>query len=343
MKHVGLFAFGLTTCVLVPTALHVLQAGPEQVAKLAAPGLGKVTLGKAEISIKADQAIVEPGKKVHVTLTASAEGHEKARVALLVYESQGSGGGRVESPPALVGREEVVLDTQTTPSKTFAFTLSGQRGENMDGIAAFGHYTILAMAPADADRLEKLHRRADRVNDPMSDPSGRYGEFMTAFYQAGSQDTEEGSHPVLSARIDVNTRPTNSVVSIVAPDHARVGDDIEVAVLVKNTSRTPVAELAVALATQVDGLVGNEYLGLGPDDASVLGAGEQTVAVGAHETARVIFHVRARGNGVLGLYARTRCDTEACYANNMARSLSDVALDAVDIAPSEHPPMVVEQ
>ena len=182
MKHLGLFAFGVTTCVLVPTALSLLEAGPKQVAKLVAPGAKSITLGSAKVDIGVDRSFVDAGDKIHVTLTATSEKHEKVTVAVLVYESTGSGGGRVETPPDRIGRDEVTFDIATvTASKQLAFTLPGFRGQEMEGIAMFGHYTILVMPPADADKLEKLRRRADRVDNPMMDKSGKYEAFESVY------------------------------------------------------------------------------------------------------------------------------------------------------------------
>src|SRR5258708_4502721 len=133
MKHLGLFAFGLTTCVLVPTALHLLEAGPKQVAKLVAPGARTIAIGKAKVEIGVDRGFVDPGEKVHVTLTATAETHERVTVAVLVYESTGTGGGRVETPPDRVGRDEVTFDiVDGKASKQLAFTLPGFRGQDME-------------------------------------------------------------------------------------------------------------------------------------------------------------------------------------------------------------------
>lgn len=189
MRHVGLLAFGITTAVLVPAALQRLTAGPTQIAKLVAPGARSIELAGTKIDVALDRAIVDPGDTVHLTLTASTAGDEPVKVAVLLMESEGSGGGRVETPPRRIARETVTFAAGATGARhELAFKLRGHRGDEMDGVAQFGRYTILVMAPKAADQLDRLRRRATRVDNPMDDASGRYDAWSTAYYGAGNDD-----------------------------------------------------------------------------------------------------------------------------------------------------------
>ncbi len=348
MKHLGLFAFGVTTCVLVPTALHLLEAGPKQVAKLVAPGAKSITLGTAKVDIGVDRSFVDPGDKVHVTLTATSAKHEKVTVAVLVYESTGSGGGRVETPPNRVGRDEVTLDIANgTAAKQLAFTLPGFRGQEMEGIAMFGHYTILVMPPAEADRLEKLRRRADRVENPMNDSSGKYEAFEIALRSVDREPLKEGEVDEDAdkklgklgqiARLDVNTRPQGSPISILAPEAAHAGDELAITVRVKNPSKTPVDKVEVVLESRPLG-IDNDYLGIDEQHVAIIDP-TRTLSFAGRETKDVVFHVTATTHGTLGLFAHTTCTESNCY---QVGSIADVALDAVDIAPADHPVVVVQ-
>ncbi len=337
MRNLGLFAFGVTTCVLVPTTLHVLQAGPKQVAKLVAPNDSSLTINGAKIDVALDKGIVDPGGKVKVTLTSSA----RAKVDVLVYESQGSGGGRVELPPVRVGYDEVSFSGAET--KSLSLTLRGNRGEEMDGTMPFGHYTILVLPQGSADKLEKLRHRAAKVAEPMGDSSGRYQAWENAYYQLSAKEgdapddaTNTIAKPGEVARLDVNTRPANSPISIIVPDTGKAEDDIVVKVRVKNPSSKPVEGVKVSLDAKAYALQG-EYKGIEAEEVEIYGAPATTTTAwrfsfkGHAGLKDIVFHVTAHKTGTLGLFATARCDTEACYKDNKARLLSDNALDAMDI------------
>jgi len=341
MRNLGLFAFGVTTCVLVPTALHVLQAGPKQVAKLVAPGASSLEIKGTKIDVSVDKAIVDAGSKVKVSLAANG----KATVDVLVYESAGSGGGRVELPPVRVGYEEVSFKGEETKSLTFQ--LAGNRGEEMDGRNPFGHYTILVLPQGTANKLEALRHRAAKVDEPMNDPSGRYESFQQAYYQLKEGDTTDADHAIAKAgevaRLDVNTRPSDSPVSMTVEDNAKVGDDIIVKVKVKNPASKTIDKVEIKLAAETYGLSG-EYKGVAPEQVEITGD-DDNIALKAHETKTVIFHVKSNVGGTLGLYATARCAADNCYEIKNASDLNDGALDAVDIAPSDAkaPTVAVQQ
>jgi hypothetical protein len=351
MKNLGLFAFGVTTCVLLPTTVHWLQAGPKQVAKLVAPDAHTLTIGDAKVEVAVDRSFVDAGDKVHVTLKATSPKRQKITLALLAYESTGTGGGRVETPPDKIGRDEVTLDiVDGVATKQVAFTLRGARAQTMEGDDAFGHYMILAMPPKDADRLETLRRRAELGGDPMQDKGGHNARFETAFRSIGEAPsvpdtapdpdaTKPFGTPGQMARLDVNTRSKSSVIAITAPDHAVAGEALAVTVRVTNPAKRALDEVTIILSGTPDAIV-SEYLGIDRDHISIVD-GERKLAFAAGETKDLVFHVTPTTSGVLGLFATVNCTGEGCY--DRGPMLRDSALDAVEIAPAEHPPMVVIQ
>ena len=335
MRHLGLFAFGLTTTVLVPTALHVLQAGPKQVAKLVAPDAGSLEINGAKIDVAVDKGIVDPGSKVKVTLTSSA----RAKVDVLVYESAGSGGGRVELPPVRVGYEEVSFGGAET--KSIALSLPGNRGFEMDGRNPFGHYTIFVLPQGSADKLERLRHRAAKVEEPMADSSGRYQSWENAYYQLGSKEGDTPSDaenaiakPGEVARLDVMTRPSDSPVSIVVQESAKVGDDIVVKVKVKNPSKKPIDKVDITLAAKGYALRG-EYKGLDEEQVEITGDDGQHRARGPRDQGG---RVPRQGDPrtARSVCSRARAArSDDCYSDPKTRLINDAALDAVDIAPAE--------
>lgn len=258
MRKPGLVAFGITTAVLVPAALHHLDAGSAQVARLAAPGARSMTLSGARIDVAADRSIIDAGGKVGVTLTAREAAPQKVTVAVVVMESVGSGGGRVETPPRQIARELVTFAPGVTGEQhRLSFALRGFRGMEMDGKAPFGHYSILVMAPKAADQLARLRTRAAREANPMEDADGRYGAWASAYYAIGA-GPEEGSEPEpeaaavvgavgATARLDVYTRPTGGPIALTVPDRARAGEPYQAIVTVKNPGKKRITALGVNL------------------------------------------------------------------------------------------------
>lgn len=352
MKNLGLFAFGVTTCVLVPTALHLLQAGPRQVAKLVAPDVRTLTIGDAKVEVSVDRSFVDAGDKVHVTLKATAPKHQKVTLALLAYESTGTSGGRVETPPEKIGRDEITLDiTGGSVTRQVAFTLRGVRPQSMEGEEPFGHYTILVMPPKDADKLEALRRRASHTPNAMEDPGGHVRTFEMAFRDTSrdpdpdaAPDTDPDATrsfgtPGQMARLDINTRSSSAAISIVAPDATVAGEALDVVVHVVNPSKQALAEVSISLASKPYGIA-NDYLGIDDEHVAIIDA-DRKVAFAAGEAKDFHFRVTPTTSGTLGLYATVSCTGEGCYERGAM--MHDVALDAVDVAPAEHPPMVVTQ
>jgi hypothetical protein len=331
MKHIGLLAFGITTSVLVPTAVHQLLAGPNQVAKLVAPDEKSIQVGDAQVDVSIDRGLVDAGGKVHVTLTASAVKQVKVPLAVLIYEQAGMAEGRTEAPPARIGRDEVVLDVKDgKASKTFAFTLPGNRASGMDGTARFGHYTVLVMSPKAADQLEAKHRHARNSGD---DPKGFF-EAYNAIDEGNGADGDAKSTAI--ARLDVNTRSSSNHLSIIAGDTARQGDDITVKVRLRNPIKRAFHQVQISLVAQPDEL-GGQWRGLASDQVTIDDSPDATFALGAHETRDVVFHVHTTVSGTLGLFASVECTGDDCYSEKpgfSAGALNDSVLDAIDIMPA---------
>jgi hypothetical protein len=328
MKNIGLFAFGVTSCVLVPTTLHLLQAGPNQVAKLIAADEESVQVGDAKVDISVDHGLVDAGGKVRVTLTATADKRTKVPLAVLVYEQAGMGEGRTENPPVRVGRDEVTLDVvDGKATKTFAFTLPGGRPATMDGMGRFGHYTVLVMPPKAADELETKRRGATNSDN---DPRG----FFVAY--RNSDDTSTDAAGAI-ARLDVNTRSPSDHLAIVASDVARAGSDIAVKVHVRNPTRRAFRSVQVTLDAEASDLSG-QWKGIAKEQVEIDDNPGATFAFAGHEAKDIVFHVHTGETGTLGLVASVQCDGDDCFSDMessaSAEALNDSVLDAIDILPS---------
>lgn len=335
MRKVGLVAFCITTGVLVPAALHQLTAGPEQVAKLIAPGASTITIDGATVAASVDRSIVDAGAQVRVSLTSSAPVGQKITVDVLVYEASGSNGGRVSNPPNQLARKTVTIEGGAAQS--VAFKLPGLRGQEMEGRAAFGDYTILVMRPALATALEKLRTRAEKVANPMDDLSGMYDSFETAFWQAG-RPPEEGADPAAPvlgkpgeiARLQVQTRAADSPVALKVPDTATVGQPFTVAITVTNPTRKTLDHVNVSLG--VPQMLQGDYLGLKEDQVAIADS-TLTIGLKPRETRTIEFRVLAKARGTLGLYAQTTCETDTEW--QACQEVSDGQLDAIDVAPGD--------
>jgi hypothetical protein len=331
MQKIGLAAFCVTTCVLVPAALHTLTASSKQVAKLAAPDAQALILDGVRIDAAVDKAIVDPGDKVHVTLKATGGKTQKVTVDVMVLEATGTGGGRVESPPNKVALEQVSL-IPNGPSRELAFPLRGYRGAEMDGQSPFGRYTILVMRPREAKKLDRLRRTggSDEMgyNEPFFSMYETVGDTIKTDPPTQDQDGTEAEEdlgtPGTSARLDVITRPKGSPVAIKAPETARVGEPFTVTVRVTNRSQKPIEKMRIELS-KPEMLYGLHYNGLEDDKVQMSESVE--MAFKGRETKDIKFTVTATEAGIVGLYAHTWNDDN--YLAN------DVALDAVEVLPKD--------
>jgi hypothetical protein len=331
MKHVALGAFAITACVLVPTTLHVLEAGPNQVAKLVAPDEQSIQVGDARVDVSVDRSLVDAGAKVHVTLTATADKPVKVPLAVLVYESEGVPEERVEDPPRRIGRDAVTLDVvDGKATRTFAFTLPGAR-ITRTAVTEYRHYTVLVMSPKAANQLEAKRRRAD---NNMADSSGFFEIYRGLGEDVGSDTPADAARAI--ARLDVTTRAHSDHLEIVAADAARVGD-VAVKVRVRNKTRRAFAQVDVGLAAESAEL-GGQWRGIPADQVVIADSPDSTFALAARETKDVVFHVHTKATGTLGLYATVRCNGDDCDDHNAkgdASALDDSVLDAIDILPAD--------
>lgn len=331
MRNIGLFAFGVTSLLIVPAALHGLTAGPKQVAELVARGADSLVLGGAKIDVSVDRSIVDPGDKVKITLVASAETPRKVTVEVLVLEQMGTYNGRVPEPPIGVAHETVTLEAKAGggAAREVAVQLRGNRKRDQ---MVFGRYQILVTSPKAASKLERLRVRARREAtapgwDPMESASPNHDKYLTTYYALtndSDSDGEAGARGTV-ALLEVNTRPKDSPIAIHAPEKVAVAEPFTVRVSVTNPTKRAVKDLAIELV-QPSGLSG-EYLGIAHEGGVAIEPAKLTVELAPHQTKQVEFRVTARRTGVLGLYAQTSCDRECQYDGR----LSDGALEAIDV------------
>lgn len=348
MKHVGLIAFGMTVCILVPTAVKVVNAGREQAAKLFAPSSRILELddaaGGTKIDASLDRALVDPGDTIHVKLAASAATAKHVSVGVLVLGSTGTEESRVPSPPVGVAHETVSLDLDATghATKEIPIRLRGAIAR----YEPFAHYTILIMPPKAASKLERLRSHAHLIIDksggiPEYNRSGE--KFQTMYWAIKGEQAPEGDDgdeelfaPGKIARLEAHTAPKSSAITITAPDTAQRDRTFTVAVTVKNPGKRALTGLELSLET-LDGMLDDQlqgrYAGV-PGSEVTIEAGDTKLDLAGHETKRVEFHVTANADGVVGLYARASCG-EDCRD---VAALQAGTVEATEIV--ETPPVV---
>jgi hypothetical protein len=331
MRNIGLFAFGVTTLLIVPAALHRLTAGPKQLAELVARGASSLELNGAKIDVSVDRSLVDPGDKVTVTLVATAEAPRKVTVEVLVLEAMGTYNGRVPEPPIGIAHETLTLEAKAGGGAAREVTVT-LRGNRKQREMAFGRYQIFVTSPRVAAKLEQLRIRARREGAapgfaPMEQATPNHDKFLHAYYAMvnGPDEGDEAGAPGKAALIEVNTRPKDSAVAIRAPEHVAVAEPFTVVVSVTNPTRHAVKDLSVQLV-EPSGLSG-EYRGITYGGDVAIEPARLAVALAPHETKQVEFRVTARRTGVLGVYAETRCEQECEYDER----LSDGALEAIAV------------
>jgi len=354
MRNLGLLAFIVTTCVLVPAAVHQLRAGHEQVVKFGSPDHGELELGTAKIVATIDHALVDPNEAIHVTLTASGAKGKRLEVGVLAYGSAGDEGGRVPSPPVRVSRETVTIpiDREGNGTRQLAIKLRG--AVPMWGGSLAAHYTILVLAPKAAAKLDRLRRGAALIGGGKDDPIPSYNRSAERFMQLYAWNSDrEGEDATLFAegavaRLSAHTRSINPAITIETPDRTTAGEAFTVAVVVKNPTRRKLTDLELSLETptgvtddvygsdqeaETDGKVnpsqGVEGLVM-PDTA--------TFALAPGETRRLEFRVMPDHAGLLGLYAHvTYRGDDSRTADKLTASGT---FDATEIVAA--PPVVAE-
>lgn len=317
MTHHGLFAFALTTAVLVPAAAHYLSAGHDQVARFAAGTSGELALGGATVKTKLAHPLVDPNEPLKITLAASGAKGKRLEVGLLVYGSSGDEGARVPSPPVGVAYKTVSipLDGDGTGTTEIAIPLKGGVSNQYDP-QAFTSYEVLVMAPKAAEKLERLRRNAGFIGDDEIPSYNKSGERFMSLYRWGGEKTGEDATLFAEGaivRLDAHTRAINPSIAITTPETTEVGKAFAVTIAVTNSTKKPVKGMELSLETPlgvVEDVVEDNAKATG---ISALVMPEQTsFELGAGETKRFEFRVMPSDLGVLGLYARVACHGEAC-------------------------------
>ena len=332
MRNLGLTAFVLTTCVLVPAAVHHLRAGHEQVVKFGAPDAQELSLGGAKIEAKLDHAVVDPGEAIHLTLAASGATGKRLEVGVLVYGSSGTEGSRVPSPPVAVAHQTVSLaiDPSGNGTKELAVALRGAV-VNQYSDTPFSHYTILVMAPKAADKLARLHRRAHLEGGDEGIPSyNTSGEHFMKVYAWGGELEGEDARLFAEgtvARLEAHTRSVNPAIAIETPATTPVGQAFAVTVVVKNPSKKAATGLELSLDTPAGVLEESEGIG------ALVMPQSPTFDLAGGETRRFEFRVIPNEAGVLGLHARVACAGDECDAADALTSSG--TFDATEILPAQ--------
>jgi hypothetical protein len=330
MRNHGLFAFVLTTSILVPTAAHYLTAGRDQVARFAAPTSNHFQLDGARVEARLERPLVEHGAPLKIKLAAHGATGKRLAVGVLVYGSSGTEGGRVPGPPIAVAHETVTLaiDAEGTGEKELAISLVGGK-TNWGSAEPFVRYEVLVMAPKSANRLAALHRGTRLIGDinygiPSYNKTG--DKFMRVY---GGWGEPEGADKQLFAegvmvRLDAHTRSANKLIAVEMPPKVEVGKGFDVFVTVTNPTRRKLEELELDLATV--GGVSADAKGIA---ARVMPA-KKTFDLAAGETKRFDFRVSADTIGILGMYAKVDCSE--CKADALTKKAT---FDAVEIATAE--------
>ncbi len=315
MRNHGLFAFAVTTAVLVPAAAHYLSAGHEEVLKFVAASAGSFELGGAKVEARLAHPLVDPGEALRIKLVATGAKGKRLEVGLLVYGSSGTEGSRVPSPPVGVAHKTVpiTIDADGNGTAEIAIPLVGASFNRYDG-TAFSSYEVLVLAPKAADKLDRLRRNSALIGGEEGIPSYNASAEKFMGIYAGYHE-KEGEDLKLFAdsavvRLDAHTRAINPAIAVQTSANAEVGKAFTVAVVVKNRSKKPAKGLELDLETPV-GIV---------DDAEGISAlvmpDNQSFDLAAGETRTFSFRVMPDGVGVLGLYARVTCHGEECDEND---------------------------
>jgi hypothetical protein len=234
-------------CVLVPAGLHRLGAGPDEIAALARPGSSVFHTGDATVAVSVDQSIVKAGDKVAITLSATSEREQKVKVALIVHEERGSEGGRVSLPPVEVVHKMITLKAtpEGGPNKQVSVKLRGYVGMEMEGMSAFGNYTILVLEPAAANNLRKQRREFKRDYDGTNDPMD---VDASAYWEAVHPDINDDDDFNVVARVEVNTYKSSKKLRIDIPESAEEGNTFVANVVISNPTRKAMKGATVYLS-----------------------------------------------------------------------------------------------
>lgn len=315
MKNHGLFAFVLTTGVLVPAAAHYLTAGHDQVVKFVAGNTSELTLDGAKIEARLAHPLVDPGEPLQISLTASGAKGKRLAVGVLVYGASGNEGDRVPSPPVGVAHKTVTIpiDAAGNGSTEISVPLVGAAG-NRFYPAAFVNYEVLVLAPRAANKLDSLRSRTALIGGDEGIPwyNAAGDQFMHLYRFHGEQTGEDAAlfGEDVVARLDAHTRAINKSIALHVPDTAPAGKAFGVTVAVTNPTKRAMTGLQLELETPA-GVV---------DDAEGLGAlvmpDDIELALAPGETKQFELRVMPSDTGVLGLFAHVSCHGEECSDDN---------------------------
>ena len=132
MNKPTLAAFAATVLVAIPAGWRLLEADIPKDGAIAKPEQQMLELDGAKITVELDRGLMKAGRKVKMTLVATADSAKKVAVDVTAFENNYVGGGRVENPPTFISRKTVTLDAAPGGGKpaNIAFELgNGRKGQ----------------------------------------------------------------------------------------------------------------------------------------------------------------------------------------------------------------------
>jgi hypothetical protein len=305
MRNPALFAFGVTIACLSPMFAASLDAGPKQEEMLFAADARSFVVNGVTVKVSIDHGIADRG----ATVTLHLEAERAVAVGLVMLGSTGTEGARVPDPPLGLLHRNVTVDQVAGDHvvKDIPIKLVGAVQEQ-----AFATYSIYAMSPAAARRLDRLQRHATPPVQPGEGPPEATASSMKLWHALGAirRDGEVDSGDEkpddearqfakgTTARLEVVTRPRDQALAIAMPDEVRSNVAFDVQVTLTNSSRKAAevyARLDVAEAPAENHALGGNDVVVAPDGMQV--------TLAPHERRDVTFHVTASKSGMLGLIA----------------------------------------
>jgi hypothetical protein len=330
MRYIGVAAFGVTVCVLVP--LTRPDAGPAERAKLFAADTHDVVVDGVHVTATIDHPFVEDNGQVHVTLHADKE----VQVGLVVLGSSGSEMSRVPDPPEPVTHRTISLVRDPNGQWTRDVTVR-LHSARTDHYHPYGSYTLYVTSREIGERLQRL---VDRAGPNVPPPGGGIPDMDTDTEKllstlgdarrAADDDTADGSGMFAKGSIAVLhgfTRPATDDVALTVPDHVKRGDDVAITVAVRNPTAKPIDKLKVEVevmsfddAPTYKGMVAS-------DDTRI---DDTLISLAPHQRKTVRVHVKAPEVGLMGLRASAECDDDCGDADKPLRVGTFDAVEVTD-------------
>jgi hypothetical protein len=333
MRHIGVTAFGVTVCVLVPMTRP--DAGPAEREKLFAPDTHDLVVDGAHVTATIDHPFVEQNGLVHLTLHADKE----VQVGVVVLGSTGTEGGRVPDPPRPVEHRTISLVPDRTGQATRDVVIRLHNALPTD-YHPYGGYTFYVTSRELGDRLQKLVDRAGpsiptgEIPDMDTDTSKLFSTIYAA--QHANDDDNTDSEPKLFAKGSIAvlhgfTRPATDDMKLSVPDRVHRGEEFAVSVAVHNPTATKLADLKVAVEVMPFD-ESEAYRGVdGSDIADVKIDDVEPMSLAPHQTKTVQIHVKVPAVGVVGLRASASC--EDC--GRADKELRQGTFDAVEVTEAD--------